>query len=144
KLREQDLLAKIDLIERQQQVIRDLSTPIIEVWEGVLALPIIGLVDSMRTSEIMDNLLQSVARLRARFAILDMTGVEVIDTATANHLIRMIRAIGLLGAEGILSGIHPGVAQTIVTLGIDLSTISVHASLRQALEHCIGPGRPAK
>lgn len=138
KLREQELLQKIDVIERQQRVIRELSTPIIEVWEGVLALPIIGLVDSVRTSEIMDSLLQSVGRMRARFAILDMTGVDVLDTATANHLIGMIRAVRLLGAEGILTGIHPGVAQTVVTLGVDLSDITIHATLRQALVYCIG------
>ncbi len=141
KRREQELLEKIDLIERQQRVIRELSTPIIEVWEGVLALPIIGLVDSMRTSEIMDSLLQSVGRMRARFAILDMTGIEVVDTATANHLIGMIRAVRLLGAEGIITGIHPGIAQTIVTLGVELQDITVHATLRQALKYCIAGGR---
>ena len=141
KFREQELLEKIELVERQQRVIRELSTPIIEVWEGVVALPIIGLVDSMRTSDIMDSLLQSVVRLRARHAILDMTGVDVVDTATANHLIGMIRAVRLLGAEGILTGIHPGIAQTIVTLGVDLRGITVHATLRQALVYCIGRAR---
>jgi rsbT co-antagonist protein RsbR len=141
KRRERELLEKIDLVERQQRVIRELSTPIIEVWDGVLALPIIGLVDSMRTSEIMDSLLQSVVRMRARFAILDVTGVDVVDTATANHLLGMIRAVRLLGAEGIITGIHPGIAQTIVTLGVDLNDITVHASLRQALVYCLAGGR---
>ncbi|HEY0138951.1 MAG TPA: PAS domain-containing protein [Nannocystis sp.] len=144
RLREMELLEKLDLIERQQRVIRELSTPIIEVWEGVVALPIIGLVDSMRTSDIMDSLLQTVVRLRARHAILDMTGVDVVDTATANHLIGMIRAVRLLGAEGILTGIHPGIAQTIVTLGVDLRGITVHATLRQALVYCIGRARKTK
>ncbi|MDC0674006.1 PAS domain-containing protein [Nannocystis radixulma] len=138
--RERELLEKIELIERQQGLIRELSTPIIEVWEGVLALPIIGLVDSVRTAEIMDSLLQHVGRMRARHAILDMTGIEVVDTSTANHLISMIRAIRLLGAEGVITGINPGIAQTIVTLGVDLRGISVFATLREALKHCIGKG----
>ncbi|MFZ6177920.1 PAS domain-containing protein [Nannocystis pusilla] len=138
RARERELLEKIELIERQQRVIRELSTPIIEVWEGILALPIIGLVDSVRTAEIMDSLLQHVGRMRARHAILDMTGIEVVDTSTANHLISMIRAIRLLGAEGVITGINPGIAQTIVTLGVDLRGIQVFATLRQALKYCIG------
>ncbi|MDC0723707.1 PAS domain-containing protein [Nannocystis bainbridge] len=140
---ELELRARLDLIDRQQRVIRELSTPIIEVWEGVVVMPIIGLVDSMRTSEIMDSLLQSVGRMRARVAILDLTGIEVVDTATANHLLAMIRAVRLLGAEGILTGIHPSIAQTIVTLGVDLTGFLVHATLRQALKHCLATGKRA-
>ncbi|WAS91233.1 STAS domain-containing protein [Nannocystis punicea] len=135
--REAELQAKLDLIEKQQEVIRELSTPIIEVWDGIITLPILGLVDSVRTAEIMDNLLQAVSRLRVRYAILDLTGVEVVDTGTASHLISMIRAIGLLGAEGVLTGIHPMIAQTMVSLGVDLSHVTVHARLRDALLHCI-------
>jgi rsbT co-antagonist protein RsbR len=136
------LREKLEVIERQQQAIRAMSTPIIEVWEGVLTLPILGLVDSVRTAEIMDNLLQAVTRSRARFAVLDMTGVEVVDTSTAGHLLGMIRAIRLLGAEGIITGVHPNIAQTMVTLGVDLSRIVVHANLREALKYCIGRSRP--
>ncbi|PCC68637.1 rsbT co-antagonist protein RsbR [Nannocystis exedens] len=135
--REAELRAKLDLIEKQQEVIRELSTPIIEVWDGIITVPILGLVDSVRTAEIMDDLLQAVGRLRARFAILDLTGVEVVDTGTASHLIAMIRAIGLLGAEGVLTGIHPRIAQTMVSIGVDLSHVAVHARLRDALQHCI-------
>jgi rsbT co-antagonist protein RsbR len=138
KRNEVELRAKLDLIEKQQEVIRELSTPIIEVWDGVITLPIVGLIDSVRTAEIMDNLLQQVARTRARFAILDLTGVEVVDTGTASHLIGMIQAIRLLGAEGILTGIHPLIAQTIVALGVDLTRVTVHAKLRDALQYCIG------
>ncbi|MDC0716011.1 PAS domain-containing protein [Nannocystis bainbridge] len=138
KRNEIELRAKLELIERQQEVIRELSTPIIEVWDGVITLPIVGLIDSVRTAEIMDNLLQQVARTRARFAILDLTGVEVVDTGTASHLIGMIQAIRLLGAEGILTGIHPLIAQTIVALGVDLTRVTVHAKLRDALQYCIG------
>ena len=132
-----ELRTKLELIERQQEVIRELSTPIIEVWDGVLTLPIVGLVDSVRTAEIMDNLLTTVAKTRARYAILDLTGVEVVDTGTAGHLIGMIQAIRLLGAEGILTGIHPTIAQTIVALGVDLARVAVFAKLRDALKHCI-------
>jgi rsbT co-antagonist protein RsbR len=139
---EQELRDKLGVIERQQQAIRAMSTPIIEVWEGVLTLPILGLVDSVRTAEIMDNLLTAVTQRRARFAVLDMTGVEVIDTSTAGHLLGMIRAIRLLGAEGIITGIHPNIAQTMVTLGVDLSRMVVHANLREALKYCITRSRP--
>ncbi|MFZ6178165.1 STAS domain-containing protein [Nannocystis pusilla] len=137
KRTEIELRAKLDLIERQQEVIRQLSTPIIEVWDGVITLPIVGLVDTVRTAEIMDNLLQAVTRTRARYAILDLTGVEVVDTGTASHLIRMIQAIRLLGAEGILTGIHPTIAQTIVSLGVDLTRVAVFGKLRDALVHCL-------
>ncbi|WP_434421931.1 STAS domain-containing protein [Nannocystis pusilla] len=137
KRNELELQAKLELIERQQQVIRELSTPIIEVWDGVLTLPIVGLIDTVRTAEIMDNLLQAVTSTRAKFAILDLTGVEVVDTGTASHLIGMIQAIRLLGAEGILTGIHPLIAQTIVSLGVDLSRVPVFGKLRDALTHCI-------
>jgi rsbT co-antagonist protein RsbR len=133
----QELQAKLDLIDRQQRAIRELSTPIIEVWDRILTLPIVGLVDSTRTAEIMENLLQAVVRYRARYAILDLTGVDVVDTSTASHILGLIRTIRLLGAEGILTGIHPSIAQTIVTLGVDLSGLIVRSTLREALQHCI-------
>lgn len=132
-----ELQAKLDVIERQQRAIREMSTPIIEVWDRVLTLPIVGLVDSTRTAEIMENLLQAVVRYRARYAILDLTGVEVVDTSTASHILGLIRTIRLLGAEGILTGIHPSIAQTIVTLGVDLAGLIVRSTLREALHHCI-------
>ena len=114
-----------------------MATPIIEVWDRVLCLPILGLVDSVRTADIMENLLQTIVNTRARYAILDMTGVEVVDTSTAGHLLGLVRAIELLGAQGIITGIHPNIAQTIVTLGTDLSRITVHANLREALRFCL-------
>ncbi|MBA3548678.1 MAG: STAS domain-containing protein [Nannocystis sp.] len=136
--READLQARLDLIRQQQDVIRELSTPILEIWDGIITLPIVGLLDSVRTAEVMDSLLQAVGRLRARYAILDLTGVEVVDTATASHLIGMIQALRLLGAEGVLTGIQPMIAQTIVSLGVDLTRVAVYARLRDALVHCIG------
>jgi rsbT co-antagonist protein RsbR len=132
-----DLESKRELIERQQDVIRNLETPILQVWDGVLTLPMIGIVDSRRAARVMDDLLSAVTRYRARYAILDVTGVEVVDTATANHLLSMIRAVRLLGAEGILTGIRPSVAQTVVSLGVDLSNILTLSTLRDGLSMAI-------
>ncbi|EYF05101.1 RsbR, positive regulator of sigma-B [Chondromyces apiculatus DSM 436] len=112
-------------------------TPIIEVWDGVLTLPMFGILDSMRTSEVMDNLLDRITTNSSRFAILDMTGVEVVDTGVAGYLIQLVNAIRLLGAEGIVAGIRPTVAQTMITLGADLSQITTHRNLRAALGYCI-------
>jgi len=136
KIRE-ELESRIALIERQQSVIRDLETPTIQVWDRVLTLPMIGVVDSRRAARVMDDLLAAVTRTSARFAILDLTGVEIVDTQTAAYLVQLIRAIRLLGAEGILTGIRPTVAQTVISLGVDLSAIPTHASLRNGLAYCI-------
>lgn len=133
----EELEARLALIERQQAVIRDLETPIIQVWDKVLTLPMIGIVDSKRAARVMDDLLKSVVRTQARFAILDLTGVELVDTATASYLLQMIHAIRLLGAEGILTGIRPTVAQTVISLGVDLKGIPTHGSLRNGLGYCI-------
>jgi rsbT co-antagonist protein RsbR len=137
KKAEEELRAKLDLIERQQRVIRALSTPIIQVWDNVLTLPMVGVIDSARASEIMQSLLNEVVRTRARYAILDMTGVDAIDTATASHLLSLIRAIQLLGAMGIVTGLQPSIAQTIVGLGVDLSGILTLATLREGLKLCM-------
>jgi rsbT co-antagonist protein RsbR len=134
---EQALRDKLVETEAQQRTIRELSTPIIEVWDRVLTLPILGMVDAERAAEIMDNLLQAITAKRARFAILDMTGVKEIDTATASHLLGLVRAIRLLGAEGVVTGIHANIAQTIVDLGVELPSLIVHATLRQGLGYCI-------
>ena len=137
KAAERELREKLDLIERQQQVIRELSTPIIEVWNKVLTLPMVGVVDSARTAEVMDSLLDAVVRTGARFAVLDLTGVEAVDTKTAAYLIELVRAVRLLGAEGIITGIRPTVAQTVVALGLDLTSITTLSNLRAGLKHCI-------
>ncbi|WP_156338447.1 PAS domain-containing protein [Chondromyces crocatus] len=134
---EEELRLRLTEIEHQQEVIRRLSTPIIEVWDGVLTLPMLGVLDSTRTAEVMDNLLDRVAQSQARYAILDLTGVEVVDTGVAGYLLRLVNAIRLLGAEGIVAGIRPTVAQTMITLGADLSQIVTHRNLRAALSHCI-------
>ncbi|WP_437736456.1 STAS domain-containing protein [Sorangium sp. So ce1335] len=150
--REQELRNKLELIEKQQRVIRDLSTPIIEVWDKVLTLPMVGVVDSLRISEVMDNLLSAVVSKDARFAILDLTGVDAVDTRTAGYLIEMIQAIRLLGAEGIITGIRSNVAQTMIALGLDLSGVTTVGNLRAGLKLCMqrmarageGGGAPAK
>ncbi|MFZ6185672.1 STAS domain-containing protein [Nannocystis pusilla] len=134
---EKALREKLLQIEQQQQVIRQLSTPIIEVWDRVLTVPIIGMIDSGRATELMDNLLQAVAKTRARFAILDLTGVEEVDTGTAGHLLGLVRAVRLLGSESVVTGIHPNIAQTIVDLGLETTGLTVRATLREALAHCI-------
>lgn len=137
KSTDHELRARLAQIDKQQEVIRNLSTPIIEVWSGVLTLPMVGVVDSVRTADVMDTLLTRIVESQARFAILDLTGVDVVDTRVASHLIELVTAIRLLGAEGIVAGIKPTVAQTIVSLGLDLSQIVTHRNLRAALGHCI-------
>jgi len=137
KRAEQELRIQLERVEKQQQVIRELSTPIIEVWDGVLTLPMVGVLDTVRTSDVMESLLTRVTQTGAQFAILDLTGVEVVDTKVASHLISLINAIRLLGAEGIITGIKPTVAQTMVALGLDLTRIVTRANLKAGLKHCI-------
>ncbi|MDI1477278.1 PAS domain-containing protein [Polyangium sp. y55x31] len=132
-----ELEAKLALIQRQQDVIFNLETPIIQVWDHVLTLPMVGVVDSRRAARVTDDLLAEVARTQARFAILDLTGVDVVDTATAGHMLNIITAVRLLGAEGIITGIRPNVAQTMVSLGLDLSRVRTLATLRDGLSFAI-------
>jgi rsbT co-antagonist protein RsbR len=134
---ERELRDKLELIERQSSTIRALATPVIQVWDQVLCLPVIGIVDSARTAEMMQGLLESIVREQARYAIVDLTGVEVVDTSTADHLIQLFRAARVLGVEGILCGIRPAVAQTIVALGLELGSVKTMRSLRDALKWCI-------
>ncbi|WP_437320828.1 PAS domain-containing protein [Sorangium sp. So ce385] len=134
---EKELRTQLQQIEAQQRVIRDLSTPIIEVWDGVLTLPMVGTVDSVRTADVMDSLLSKIVEKQAHYAILDLTGVEIVDTKVASHLIELVTAIRLLGAEGIVAGIKPNVAQTMVALGLDLSQLNTQRNLRAALNHAI-------
>ena len=132
-----DLRNKLALIERQQEAIRALSTPIIQVWDRVLTLPLVGTVDSRRAADVMERLLHEVSRTGARFAILDLTGVETVDTATASHLLALLRAIQLLGAEGVITGIRPVVAQTMISLGLDFNRLITLAKLRDGLRLCM-------
>jgi rsbT co-antagonist protein RsbR len=134
---ERELSAKIDLIEKQQEVIRHLGTPVIAIWDGVLALPLVGAIDTARAAGLMSNVLAEIVRSGAFYAILDLTGVDAVDTTTAAHLVNLIRAVRLLGAEGIITGIRPTVAQTMISLGLNLSEIVTLGNLREGLKLCM-------
>jgi rsbT co-antagonist protein RsbR len=125
------------LIDRQRRTIHDLATPIIEIWEGVLTMPIIGVLDSVRAAEMTAQLLEAIRRSGARFAILDLTGVDLVDTATANYLLRLLRAVSLLGSKCMVSGISPAVSMTLVSLGVELGALRAFGSLRAALRVAI-------
>jgi rsbT co-antagonist protein RsbR len=120
------------VIIRQQQELLELSTPVVTLWDGVLALPIIGTLDSARTQVAMENLLQRIVDSEASIAIIDITGVPTVDTLTAQHLLKTVAAARLMGADCIISGIRPQIAQTIVHLGVDLGTVVTKATLADA------------
>lgn len=132
-----ELEQKLALVETQQLAIRELSTPIMEVWDGVLCLPVVGVMDTHRSSEMTERILEAVVRQQARYVIIDITGIEVMDTRTADHFVRMTRAVQLLGAECVLSGINPNIAQTIVHMGLDLGSVMTRRDLRDALQHYV-------
>lgn len=123
-----------EVILRQTDEITEISTPVIKIWEGILALPIIGTLDSARTQVVMENLLVEIVETGSSIAILDISGVPAVDSLVAQHLIKTVSATRLMGAECIISGIRPEIAQTIVHLGIDLTGITTKASLASALK----------
>lgn len=131
---QRELEEKLAMIEVQRAAIRELSTPIIEVWEGVLCLPVVGVLDSTRSAEMTEALLSAIVEKKAECAIIDITGIQVMDTATADHFLRMARAVRLLGAECLLTGINPAIAQTIIHMGVDLSGVVTHRTMRTALQ----------
>jgi rsbT co-antagonist protein RsbR len=122
-----------EVIVRQQQEMLELSTPVVKLWEGILALPLIGTLDSARTQVVMESLLQKIVETGAEVAIIDITGVPTVDTLVAQHLIKTVTAARLMGADCIISGIRPQIAQTIVHLGVDLAGVITKASLADAL-----------
>lgn len=124
-----------DVILRQTSEITEISTPVIRVWDGILALPIIGTLDSSRTQVVMENLLQEIVESGSTIAILDISGVPAVDSLVAQHLIKTVSATKLMGAECIISGIRPEIAQTVVHLGIDLSHVVTKASMASALRY---------
>ena len=121
-----------EVIQRQQQEMLELSTPVVTLWDGVLALPMIGTLDSARTQIVMETLLQRIVETGAGIAIIDITGVPTVDTMTAQHLLKTVTATRLMGAECIISGIRPQIAQTIVHLGVDLGDVTTKATLADA------------
>ena len=122
-----------DVIARQQEDLLELSTPVVKLWDGVLALPMIGTLDSARTQVVMESLLQRIVETGSEIAIIDITGVPTVDTLVAQHLLKTVTAIRLMGADCIISGIRPQIAQTIVHLGIDLERVTTKATLADAL-----------
>jgi len=120
-------------IVQQQEDLMELSSPVTKVWDNILILPVIGTLDSQRTQIMMENLLQKIVETGCTISILDITGVPTVDTQVANHLLKTVTSARLLGAECIISGISPAIAQTIVHLGIDLSTIRTKATLQNAM-----------
>jgi len=134
---QRELEEKVATIERQRAAIRDLSTPVMEVWDGVLCLPIVGVMDTSRSAEMTDALLKAVVATRTRYAILDVTGIEVMDTRTADHFIRMAKAVQMLGAKCVLTGVNPGIAQTMVHMGVEMDSLETYRSLRDALQEYV-------
>jgi rsbT co-antagonist protein RsbR len=125
--------AREQIIARQQTEILELSTPVVKLWDGILALPMIGTLDSARTQVVMESLLHRIVETGSETAIIDITGVPTVDTLTAQHLMRTVTAIRMMGADCIISGIRPQIAQTIVHLGIDLQGVTTKATLADAL-----------
>lgn len=121
-----------EVIIRQQEELLELSTPVVKLWDGILALPIIGTLDSTRTQVMMESLLQKIVETSSEIAIIDITGVPTVDTLTAQHLLKTVAAARLMGAECIISGIRPQIAQTIVYLGVDLADVVTKASMADA------------
>lgn len=122
-----------EVIIRQQEDMLELSTPVVKLWDGILALPMIGTLDSARTQVVMESLLQRIVETGSEIAILDITGVPTVDTLVAQHLLKTVTAIRLMGGDCIISGVRPQIAQTIVHLGVDLQGITTKASLADAL-----------
>lgn len=124
--------AREEVIVRQQEELLELSTPVVKLWEGILAMPIIGTIDSARTQLVMESLLQKIVETGSEVAIIDITGVPTVDTLTAQHLLKTVTAARLMGADCIISGIRPQIAQTIVHLGVDLADVITKATLADA------------
>ena len=135
---QQELEAKLATIERQRIAIQELSTPIMEVWDGVLCVPVVGLMDTARSSEMTSTLLRAVVEKSAKCAIIDITGIDVMDTRTVDHFVRRAKAVRLLGSECVLTGMNPHIAQTVVHMGLDLSNVITHRNLRDALQQYVG------
>ena len=131
------IAAREQMISRQQQELMELSTPVVKLWDGILALPIIGTLDSARTQGVMENLLATIVQTNSKFAIIDITGVPTVDTLVAQHLLKTITAARLMGAECVISGVRPQIAQTIVHLGIDLAQVITKAKLSDAFALCL-------
>jgi anti-anti-sigma regulatory factor len=134
---EQQMGEKLALIERQEQLIRILSMPILQVWDDVLTIPVVGDLDERRSAQMIEDLLERIVATRSRYAIIDLTGVREVDSATAERLGRVLQAVRLLGAEGVITGIGPAVAQVMTSLGLDLRGVATYGNLREGLRACM-------
>jgi rsbT co-antagonist protein RsbR len=139
-----ELEDKLAVIERQQEAIRELSTPVIEVWDSVLCLPIVGILDTSRSVDLTQAVLHGVVEKRARCVIVDVTGIGIMDTRTVDQLIRMAKAVALLDARCYVTGISPLIAQTLDQMGVDLSTVATRRTLRDALQEYVLQRRRAR
>ncbi|MBI4861832.1 MAG: STAS domain-containing protein [Candidatus Riflebacteria bacterium] len=126
-----------ELTARQEMTIRELSMPVLQIWEGILLTPLIGVIDSRQAVDVMERVLNSVASSNSRYVILDLTGVEIVDTKTADHLIKIVQASEILGARCVLTGIQPAVAQTLVEIGVDLRGLRTVRNLEAGLRLCL-------
>ncbi len=136
-LQQRDLSAKLQTIEEQNAAIRELSTPVMEVRDDILVLPIVGTVDTSRSMDIMNTLLNHLVAGHAKCVIIDITGVEVVDTKTADYLLKVARAARLLGTRCVLTGMRPAVAQTLVEIGADISELATLRNLKEGLMDCL-------
>ena len=132
---EAEITSQIEIIQAQNAMLDELAVPVIQVWEDILLLPLVGAIESRRAAQVMENLLESVGRTSAQIVIIDITGVPVVDTSVASYLIRAVQATQLLGCQSILVGISPEIAQTLVGLGVDFSRIITRATLQNGLEY---------
>lgn len=132
-----DIEQQLETITRQQLAIRELSTPIIEVWDDILTLPIVGIVDTQRSIEMTEELLERVSKGSYSCVIIDVTGVDVIDTMTADHFAKMIRGAELLGAHCVVTGLRANLAQTMAAIGVELGGVPTLRSLKEGLKHCL-------
>jgi rsbT co-antagonist protein RsbR len=132
-----ELERRLATIEKQQRAIHELSAPVLNVWDNVLTVPLIGVMDNQRANELIERLLSAAGRTGTRYVILDLTGVDALDTAIAGHLLRLLQSLGLLGVEGLVTGISPQVAQTMVGLGVELENVRTFRSLREGLRHAM-------
>jgi rsbT co-antagonist protein RsbR len=132
-----ELKQKLETIERQAQAIQELSTPVIEIWDDVLVMPVVGIVDTRRSKDIMDSLLHRIVETQSKCAIIDVTGVEIVDTMTADYLLKVVRAARLLGARCVLTGLTPAVAQTLVETGASFEEVPTLRNLKEGLRDCL-------
>ena len=141
---ERQLSQKARVVEEQSRTIRALSAPVIKIWHEVLCMPIVGGVDAERATQMMEKLLEAIVREQARWAILDLTGVEAMDTSTVQHVVRILASARALGVQGLLSGVQPAVAQAMVVLGADVGELRMTRTLHDALAQCMQAPAPRK